>query len=384
MTHTFKLAKRTARLRAPLLVLLTLVFGACDSADRLTSNTPGDPAVPVAAEPSADADTTLALTDTLGATDLSDPTGGLAIPDDDETVIDDAEDGGGDIEVIDVSELSESATPTALSFSSAFRGGIPFGTSHLPKALYGKVQNSTLANISRGELLSYLAAARRSGTRVVLSFSGNEAHFKSSNRAFNMGKWKARVNRYRGLNISSYIKDGTIIGHYLMDEPHDPANWGGRLVSRATVDAMAKYSKQLWPGLPTIVRSWPAYLKGYRYRYLDASWAQYSNRMGSISAFLAKNVSEAKKARLGLVVGLNLLDGGNRSSGIRGNTRGKYAMSGSMIRQWGSVLMSSSYACAFVSWKYNAQYLSRSAVKSAISYLASKARSSRVRTCRAP
>jgi hypothetical protein len=384
MTHTFKLAKRTARLRAPLLVLLTLVFGACDSADRLTSNTPAEPAAPVAAEPSADTDTTLALTDTLGATDLSDPTGGQAITDYDESPIDDAEDPGSNVEVIDPSELSASAAPAAVSFSSAFRGGVPFGSSHLPKALYGKVQNSSLANISRGELLSYLEAARRSGTRVVLSFSGNEAHFKSRNRAFNMGMWKARVNRYRGVNITAYIKDGTIIGHYLMDEPHDPSNWGGRLVSRATVDAMAKHSKQLWPTLPTIVRSWPSYLKGYHYRYLDAAWAQYSNRMGSITAFLAKNVAEAKKARLGLVVGLNLLDGGNRSSGIRGNTRGKYAMSASMIRQWGSVLLSGSYACAFVSWKYDSKYQSRSDIRSALSYLATKARSSKVRTCRAP
>jgi hypothetical protein len=384
MTHTFKLAKRTARLRAPLLVLLTLVFGACDSADRLTSNTPADPTVPVAAEPSADADTTLALTDTLGATDLSDPTGGLAISEDDETEIDDAEDAPGEVEVIPVSESAARTAPTALSLSSAFRGGIPFGTAHLPRALYGKTYNGSLGNISRGDLLSYLQTARRTGTKVVLSFSGNERHFKSSNRAFNMAKWKARVARYRGLNLSSYIKDGTIVGHYLMDEPHDPANWGGRLVSRATVDAMAKYSKQLWPTMPTIVRSWPSYLRGYRYRYLDAAWAQYSERKGAISGFINKNVADARKAGLGLVVGLNLLDGGNRSSGIRGNLRGKYAMNGKQVRAWGSVLLSNSYPCAFVSWKYDTRYLSRSDVKSAMSYLAGKARSRSVRSCRAP
>jgi hypothetical protein len=383
MTHTFKLAKRTARLRAPLLVLLTLAFGACDTADRLSNTTVQDPTVPVAAAPTAEADTTLALADTLGATDLSDPTGGVAITDDDPMPIDDAEDSmGGDVQVLDADALSLAATSSGLSLS-AFRGGVPFGASHLPKQLYGKVYNGSLGNISRGELMSYLETARRTGTRVVLSFSGNEAHFKSANKAFNLGMWKARVARYKGLNISSYIKDGTIVAHYLMDEPHDPSNWGGRLVSRATVDAMAKYSKQLWPSLPTVVRSWPAYLKGYRYRYLDGAWAQYSARMGSISAFTTKNVSEAKKANLKLVVGLNLLDGGDRSSGIKGNLPGKYAMNGKQVRQWGGTLMGSSYACAFISWKYNAKYLARSDVKSAMSSLAGKARTSRAGTCRA-
>jgi hypothetical protein len=384
MTHISKLANCTDRLRAPLLVLLTLAFGACDTADRMSNTTVEDPTVPAAATPAPtdESDTTLALADTLGATDLSDPTGGLAISDDDPMPIDDDEDTMADSQVLDADGAALAASAEGLSLS-AFRGGVAFGTSHLPKQLYGKVFNGSLGNISRGELMSYLTQARRTGTRVILSFSGNEANFKNSNRSFSLAKWKARVARYKGLNLSSYIKDGTIVGHYLMDEPHDPHNWGGRLVSRATVDAMAKYSKQLWPSLPTIVRSWPAYLKGYRYRYLDAAWAQYSARFGNISSFTSKNVNEAKRANLKLVVGLNLLDGGDRSSGIKGNLHGKYAMNGRQLRAWGAPLLSSSYACAFISWKYNSGYLNRSDVRSAMSYLASKARSSRAGSCRA-
>jgi hypothetical protein len=385
MTHMFTLAKRPARLRAPLLVLLTLAFGACDSAERLSNTTVEDPTTtPVAAAPvDAETDTTLALADTLGATDLSDPTGGVAISDDEVSPIDDVEETeASDVQVVDANVLSMDASSSALSLS-AFRGGIPFGTFHLPKQLYGRVFNGSMGNISRGELMGYLAQARRTGTRVLLTFSGNEANFKNSNRSFSLAKWKSRVARYKGLNLSSYIKDGTIIGHYLMDEPHDPHNWGGRLVSRATVDAMAKYSKQLWPSLPTVVRSWPAYLKGYRYRYLDAAWAQYSARKGPIGSFTSQNVNDAKRAGLKLVVGMNLLDGGNKSSRIKGNLSGKYAMSASQLRQWGAVLMSNSYVCAFLSWKYSAKYIGRSDIKSAMSYLAGKARGSRAGSCRA-
>lgn len=383
MTHTFKLAKRTARLRAPLLVLLTLAFGACDSADRLSNTTVEDPTVPVAAAPTAEADTTLALADTLGATDLSDPTGGMAITDDDLGDEADAfaQEEDGSVVAVNASDAAASTGPEALSLS-AFRGGIPFGTFHLPTSRYGAPFNGTASNISAHSLIAYLQLARRSGTRVILSFSGNDRYFKNANRSFSMAKWMARVSRYKGLNLTPFIKDGTIMGHYLFDEPHNPARWGGRTVPRATVDAMAKYSKQLWPSLPTVVRGWPAYLSGYRYRYLDAAWAQYSQRKGQINSFLAKNVAEAKKSHLGLVVGLNLLDGGTSASRIRGMTRGHYAMSASQIRSWGSVLLNSSYACAFLSWQYDTRYMGRSDIKGALNYLSSKARSSGSRSCR--
>ena len=95
----------------------------------------------------------------------------------------------------------------------------------------------------------------------------------------------------------------------MIDEPNDPANWRGRPVSPATLEQMAKYSKQLWPRMPTIVRVEPGYL-GRNHRYLDAAWAQYLHRKGPVESFLRRNVSAAQDRRLGLVVGLNVLKGG--------------------------------------------------------------------------
>jgi hypothetical protein len=216
---------------------------------------------------------------------------------------------------------------------------------------------------------------------VMITFSGNEKHFKNSNRSFSLAKWKQRVNRYRKLNLTSYIKDGTLMGHYLIDEPHDPANWGGRTVSRATIDQMAKYSKQLWPSLPTIARAWPKFLKGYRYRYLDAAWAQYSARFGSVSTFMKQNVRDSKSSGLALVIGMNQLAGGDKR-GLRGFYSGKYAMSASQLRTWGATMLKDSYPCAFISWAYNAKYMGRSDIKSAKAFLASKARSKAKKSCR--
>jgi hypothetical protein len=324
----------------------------------------------------------LAVEDSL-ATASGDPDGGLPIADEDEGL---AEEEEVEVEVVEgpdpAAEAEASTSAEGLSFANAFRGGIPFGSFHLPKSLYGKGQTGSLANISPRELRSYLETARRNGAKVMIAFSGNEKHFKNSNRSFSLAKWKQRVNRYRGLNLTAYINDGTLSGHYLIDEPHDPANWGGRTVSRAMIDEMAKYSKQLWPRLPTVARAWPKFLKGYRYRYLDAAWAQYSARFGSVSTFMKNNVRDAKATRLALVIGMNQLAGGDRRGGLRGFYSGKYSMSGSQLRSWGATMLADSYACAFLSWKYLARYNNRSDIKSANAYLAAKARSKGTKSCR--
>jgi hypothetical protein len=386
MTHDFKLARRVARLRTPLLALLALSFAACDSADDLTSTTREE--APPAVEPAADADQlledSLAVEDSL-AMASGDPTGGIAIdePYDDLEEMEEQVDN----EILGADPAAAAAGAEGLSFANRFRGGIPFGTFHLPKSSYGRTYTGSLANISPGALISYLETARRTGTKVMLSLSGSDRTYKRRG-TFSLTMWKARVNRYRGLNLTPYIKDGTIIAHYLMDEPHNKRRFGGKVVTRATIDEMAKYSKQLWPSMPTAIRSWPAYLRGYRYRYLDAAWAQYSANYGAssqrlpINAFIANNVRDARHAGLGLVVGLNLLAGGSRR-GLRGFYPGQRAPTAGELRSWGAVLLNNSHACAFIAWKYHPKYLSRSDIRSAMSYLAGKARSRGGKSCRA-
>lgn len=258
--------------------------------------------------------------------------------------------------------------------------GIPFGPYHLPPSSYGHRFTGTLRASHPLTLLTDLEAARRAGARVMLGLVGSERRIRGVDGHFSLETWKRRVDRYRRFDISSYIEDGTIIAHYIMDEPHDPSNWAGRTVSRADVDEMAKYSKQIWPSMLTVIRGWPDYLKGYEYKYLDAAWAQYSDRFGDIDQFISNNVRDARSSGLGLVVGLNLLAGGDRT-GIKGFYDNKYAMSASTVRQWGNKLLDEGYVCAFISWKYDPDYFSRSDIKSALEDLSEKARNRPKRPC---
>jgi hypothetical protein len=257
---------------------------------------------------------------------------------------------------------------------------MPFGAYHIPPSSYGPEFSGTLLASHPWYVLADLESARRAGARVMLGMVGSERRLRGPDGHFSLAKWKRRLDRFRGIDISSYIEDGTVIGHYIMDEPHDRGNWSGETVSLSDIDEMAKYSKQIWPSVPTIIRGWPDYLKGYQYKYLDAAWAQYSNRFGDIDAFIRSNVRDARAAGLGLVVGLNLLAGGD-NTGLGGYYSGRYAMSPSQVRRWGGALVAEPYICAFLSWKYNATYFSRSDIKSALEELSQKARSRPLKSC---
>ena len=210
------------------------------------------------------------------------------------------------------------------------------------------------------------------GGKVILALSGSPRYYLDG-KYFSFNKWKERVNRYRGINFRSYIDDGTIVGHYLIDEPNDPANWGGREVSASTVEEMAKYSKSLWPTMATIVRAEPKHM-GDNHRYLDAAWAQYLSRRGNVNEYITDVVGDAQRMGLALVVGMNVLKGGS-PNGTK--------MTASEVENWGSALLSSSYPCAFNNWEYQSDYFSSSGIRSAMSALRRKAENRSNKSCKA-
>lgn len=258
---------------------------------------------------------------------------------------------------------------------AAFAGGIPIGPTALPNGEFGERFNGTHRNIAPADLLTSLAAIQARGGKVSLLLAGGPNQYKDADGHFSLTLWQARVDRYRDIDFSAYVQDGTVFGHYLIDEPNDPNNWNGVPIPGSTVEAMARYSKEIWPDLPTLVRTEPTYLAkdGTAYFYLDAAWAQYVTRKGEVGPFLDRNVADARTLGLELVVGLNLLDGAT----------GGVAMTATQVRDWGSVLLSSSYPCAFVSYKYDATYLAPPEMGGAMDHLRSLAQNRPTRSCRA-
>ena len=312
MAISFKSSRGIARLRAPLFGALILAFAGCDSSESFNPESSADPGVV---------------------------------------------------------ELGMAAAPELASI--AFAGGIPIGFFNQPISEFGARLNGAHSNVAPQLLLQELAAIKSRGGKVVLALSGSPKYYVSDGY-FSLSKWKERVGRYKGVNFSSYINDGTVIGHYMIDEPNDPANWHGRPVQPSTLEEMGRYSKDLWPNLPTIVRVDPSYLDD-NHRNVDAAWAQYLSRRGDVDSYIRSVTSTAQKKGLALVVGLNVLRGGKPNG---------TPMTASEVESWGSALLSSSYPCAFISWKYTSDYMSSSSIRNAMDVLRRKAENRSDRSCR--
>jgi hypothetical protein len=267
---------------------------------------------------------------------------------------------------------------------AAIAPGIAFASAGLQPAQLSTVHTGTVSGIGPSGMLSYLSALRAKGGRVILRLHG-EGMVRNEDNTFNLTKWKAQVARFRNINFSSYINDGTIVAHHMVDEPHFPSRWGGKTIPQATLEAMAQYSKQLYPILTTAVGAPSTYLASspITYRYLDTAWSTYWTNMGSdYTRWAARQVTAAKSKGLGLIAGLNVLDGGNGSSGIRGTLPKKWTMSATELRSYGSAILAQSHVCAFFMWRYQATYYDRADIKSAMAALSLKARNHARTSCR--
>jgi hypothetical protein len=265
---------------------------------------------------------------------------------------------------------AQSAGPS--DSSSGHQLGIPFGMYHLPETEFAPPFTSALRNGSDpADVIPVLDAARKAGIKVYLNMFVSRRHIQNPDGSFSLDRWKQRIDRFQNLGLEPYITDGTLAGNYLMDEPDSRGKWNGQSVPFADIEAAAAYSKQLWPGLTTMIRADPLFLQKapFRWVYLDAAWAQYTNRKGAVEDYARRHAAAAKALGLGLVVGLNLLDGGDGSSGLEG-TKVKYsAMSAEEVMHYGSVLLREPGACALLLWKYDREdraYFLRPEIRAAL------------------
>jgi len=258
--------------------------------------------------------------------------------------------------------------------------GMPYGFSGMtnPSGEMTTKFNATQSVWGEFGVLDQLADIKAKGGHASFQLSGPNSNF-STNCLFDMAKWKNRIDRWVPYlsQLKAYVSSGTLIGNYLIDQPEwfegtdGSGNCAGHdFVSGNEVEEMARYSKSKLPGIPTIVRSAPTWLKGQRssYTYLDTAWLQYVARYGDPTTKLNAEVQAAKDRHLGLIVGLNLLKGND------GNP-----LSDSQITNWGNALLGSTYPCVFISWHYDSTYINAHAT--ALTSLANKAANRAASSC---
>ena len=165
--------------------------------------------------------------------------------------------------------------------------GIPFGPFALwnsnTSVAYGPVPfTGSIGNSDPAGLVTQLSAARQMGLHLVLFMTGGDHLNYLTNGAFDLSKWKARMDQFNTAVIKSAVaagvKDGTIVGNSLMDEP-EHKSWGG-VMTKPLLDQMAAYAKAIFPTLPMGVNNGPT---GYyqwrpteRYHVVDFVVNQYN------------------------------------------------------------------------------------------------------------
>lgn len=287
-------------------------------------------------------------------------------------------------------------TPTVPGTS----GGIPFGPPKLPSRLYGQVFTGTKLALSPETILADLAEARASSMRVFVILVGSQRHYRNSDGTFDLAAWTTRVDRFRGIDIGGFVRDGTIVAHQLVSEAKARNQWGGSVIPNDVLDEMARHSKGIWPNMATVLRTDPSDLEehaagygrswpGWTWSYLDAASARYLARKGDIAAFAADEQASAARQKLALVTGLNVLSGGDGSSEIPAPVAGKWAMSPDELRRYGSTMLSETSACAFELWRYETPgsefedfgYFDRPDINAALVELAALAARQPARSC---
>jgi hypothetical protein len=276
--------------------------------------------------------------------------------------------------------------PGGASPEGAVAEGIPFGLWDLPLDPVdppGPWTGAAEADSQPESLLRTLRNTRGAGLKAWFRLVGGASNYKDPDTGrFRPDLWKMKMDRHApyAAQYRPYIEDGTLQGSILLDDlaTGNEDDWGGALPTWQEIEETAAYSKQIIPGLATAVRAAPSYLlsiKGSPYESLDAAWAQYTAHRGPVGEYRRSEVAAARAARLGLVVGMNLLDGG---SGVPecwpGFSAGRCNMAPQEVVDFGSVLAVEPYACGFLLWHVDAAYFSRPGVMDAIVGLARLAR----------
>jgi hypothetical protein len=209
--------------------------------------------------------------------------------------------------------------------------GIPFGPWAIPPHLIGPLYSGGVLSgpepyakldevrARKGEVVLYLARKR--------SIEGGLISVAAAQRF--LETWP---------DITPYIRDGTVWGIIVSDDITGKRIWGPDAPYYPQIDSIAKLVKDRWPEARTIVRAAPAAMT-YPWKWVDWAWSQYSNvpRNGNVTNYRDRQMAKADSLGLCLVFGLNIIHGGDGSSG-KGLKR-RHLMSGAEFLRYYSVLL---------------------------------------------
>jgi hypothetical protein len=231
-----------------------------------------------------------------------------------------------------------------------------------------------------------LAALRPFGGKLLLS-QGGYSKFQNPDKTYNPTKYYNWVQTLKPHvpQWQRYLADGTLMGVQVIDDI-GKTNWGRVAITKAQMDEMAGWWKQLMPGITTFVREKATGLGGYPWTNLDGSITQYNARyMGDITKWRDSNVVAAKANKLVLLLSMNVLDGGKIVPGCYHGDDDEYcAMTPLELLAFGALEIATPEACGVATWKISPSYLAQPGIAEALKSLATLAALRSALPCRRP
>ncbi|GEM_PF-1579633 len=237
-------------------------------------------------------------------------------------------------------------------------GPFLFGAYHVPDSLLvAPLTGGFRAFRDTSDARTALESARRRGVHLVIQLAGGRSRFQNPDKSFSLALYRRRLERFRDFDFAPYVRDGTIFAHGLFDEPQDPTNWNGRPVPYSVVDSAAAVSKELFPSVPTTIGAPASWLAGGApYRCLDFAQPPYTLKRGDFNQWMMNEIEQARRARLRLIFGLNVLMGGvNRAP-----------LTAEQVRVFGAALAAVPDAEGLLLWKWDSAYFSDPGIEAAL------------------
>ncbi len=202
-----------------------------------------------------------------------------------------------------------------------------------------------------------LPSAAAAGLTAMFRMSGGNSQLVDASGNFDIGNWESLVSSWASSDLESQLQPylgGELKWHMLLDDIDTfDDDFGGQNPTANELANMAEYSKSLFPAIKTFIRQDADQLPSGSYTFLDAVLNQYTARKGALNEYISSNLSAASAIGVDSIWGLNIVDGGDGSSGQPGLATGKYLMSPDEIRSYGESLLNATGSLGLLMWKYD-------------------------------
>jgi hypothetical protein len=249
--------------------------------------------------------------------------------------------------------------------------GIPFGPWHAPVHLLGTEYSGTV--LGGPEPYRHLEEVRDRKGQIVIYLARN----KSRDRGYLS---VPAVERFLANwpDLSPYIKDGTVWGIIVADDITGKKIWGPDAPYYAEIDSIARMVKGRWPGVRTIVRA-PVNRMNYPWKWVDWAWVQYSDRFGDVAAYRDRQLALADPLHLCVAFGLNVINGGDGSSGVSRGRRKTWMSADEILKYYRALLP---YTPVAFHWTYRPEYEEDPKIQAAMATVRSWADTTARPSCR--